>query len=104
MKETRIDVTKQSAEELALANEQAQLIFKFNHTMPDTPEYDGLMHKIFPAMGEPAGMWSIVLISIGRSCDEEMLMQVKSEVRIKIQYFCSLQKYAIFAIYCKINP
>lgn len=50
--EVRIDVTKQSAEELALANEQAQLIFKFNHTMPGTAEYDELMHRIFPTMGE----------------------------------------------------
>lgn len=50
--EVRIDVTKQSAEELALANEHAQLIFKFNHTMPGTAEYDELMHRIFPTMGE----------------------------------------------------
>lgn len=51
-KEVRIDVTKQTAEELALANEQAQLIFKFNHTMPGTAGYDELMHRIFPTMGE----------------------------------------------------
>lgn len=49
--EVRIDVTKQTAEELALANRQAQLIFKFNHTMPGTPEYDELMHRIFPSIG-----------------------------------------------------
>lgn len=49
--ETRIDVTRQTAEELALANEHAQLIFKFNHTMPGTEEYLSLMHRIFPAMG-----------------------------------------------------
>lgn len=49
--ETRIDVTRQTAEELALANEHAQLIFKFNHTMPGTKEYLSLMHRIFPAMG-----------------------------------------------------
>ena len=49
--EVRIDVTKQTAEELALAGRQAQLIFKFNHTMPGTPEYDELMHRIFPSMG-----------------------------------------------------
>lgn len=48
----RIDVTKQSTEELALANEQAQLIFTFNHTMPSTAEYVELMHRIFPEMGE----------------------------------------------------
>lgn len=52
MEEVRIDVTKQTPEELALAQEQAQLIFKFNHTMPGTPEYEELMHRIFPSMGE----------------------------------------------------
>ena len=52
MEEIRIDVTKQTAEEVALANHHAQLIFKFNHTMPGTPEYAELMHSIFPEMGE----------------------------------------------------
>lgn len=51
-KEIRIDVTNQTEEELALANEHAQLIFKFNHTMPGTAEYAELMHRIFPTMGE----------------------------------------------------
>lgn len=52
MKEIRIDVTKQTADELALAKEHSQLIFKFNHTMPGTREYDELMHRIFTTMGE----------------------------------------------------
>lgn len=52
MEELRIDVTLQTAEELALANEQEQLVFRFNHTMPGTEEYQQLMHDIFPAMGE----------------------------------------------------
>ena len=52
MEELRIDVTLQTAEELALANEQAQLVFRFNHTIPGTDEYQQLMHAIFPAMGE----------------------------------------------------
>lgn len=52
MEEIRIDVSKQSAEELALAKEHAQHIFKFNLTMPGTAEYDELMHRIFPKMGE----------------------------------------------------
>lgn len=52
MKEIRIDVTKQTAEELALADTHARLLFEFNHTMPATPEYDALMHRIFPSMGE----------------------------------------------------
>ena len=52
MEEIRIDVNKQTQEELALANEHAQLIFKLNHTMPGTSEYEELMHRIFPTMGE----------------------------------------------------
>lgn len=51
-KEIRIDVTKQTEEELALANEQTQLIFRFNNTMPGTAEYQELMLRIFPTMGE----------------------------------------------------
>lgn len=52
MKEIRIDVTKQTPEELALAREHAQLIFKFNRTMPGTDEYVAAMHRVFPDMGE----------------------------------------------------
>lgn len=52
MEEVRIDVSAQSEEELELAKRHAQLIFRFNHTMPMTEEYDALMHEIFPEMGE----------------------------------------------------
>lgn len=50
--EIRIDVTKQMPEELELAKKQAQLIFRFNHTMPGTTEYEDLMRELFPSMGE----------------------------------------------------
>lgn len=52
MGEIRIDVRKQTAEELELAKSQAQLLFRFNHTMPMTDEYDRLMKELFPRMGE----------------------------------------------------
>lgn len=52
MEEIRIDCAHQSAEELARAKEQAQLAFRFNHTMPMTEEYARLMHQLFPTMGE----------------------------------------------------
>lgn len=52
MKETRIDCAHQSKEVLALAREQAQLVFRLNHTMPMTEEYDTLLHQLFPTMGE----------------------------------------------------
>lgn len=50
--EIRIDVRRQSAEELALAREQARTLFTFNHTMPETEDYDTLMRRLFPTMGE----------------------------------------------------
>lgn len=50
--EIRIDVRRQSAEELALAREQARTLFTFNHTMPQTEDYDKLMRSLFPTMGE----------------------------------------------------
>lgn len=46
--EIRIDVSRQTEEELALAKEHAQLVFRLNHTMPMTEEYDTLLHRIFP--------------------------------------------------------
>ena len=73
MEEIRIDVTKQTPEELALANEHAQLIFRFNHTMPGTTEYDELMHRIFPSMGEGSRVMSPLtavrphMVKIGRN-------------------------------------
>lgn len=52
MEEIRIDCANQTPEELALAKKQAQLIFRLNHTIPMTEEYDNLVHEIFPSMGE----------------------------------------------------
>lgn len=51
-KEVRIDVTRQTPEELALAARQARLLFAFNHAEPGSAESDLLMHRIFPSMGE----------------------------------------------------
>lgn len=52
MEEIRIDVTKQTTEEIQLAIQQAQDVFIFNNTMPYTPEYEERMKKIFPDMGK----------------------------------------------------
>lgn len=51
MEELRIDCTHQSEADLKLAKEQAQLLFRLNHTMPMTEEYDDLLHRLFPDMG-----------------------------------------------------
>lgn len=52
MKEIRIDLTKQTPEELTLAKHQAQQLFRLNHTMPMTNEYDELLHDLFPHLGD----------------------------------------------------
>lgn len=52
MEEIRIDCSKQDAQDLERAKEQAQLIFRFNHSLPMTEEQDEWMHRIFPTMGE----------------------------------------------------
>lgn len=51
MEVLRIDVTRQTPDELELQKKHTQLIFQFNHTMPMTDEYDRLMREIFPSMG-----------------------------------------------------
>lgn len=48
----RIDVSAQTREELELAREHARLIFQLNHTDPTTGEYENILRKIFPDMGE----------------------------------------------------
>lgn len=52
MEEIRIDVTKQTPEEIALAIETDQNIFRLNNTMPHTKEYDDLVKKVFPNIDE----------------------------------------------------
>lgn len=52
MEEIRIDCANQSPEDLALAKRHAQLVFRLNHTMPMTEEYDNLVREIFPSIGE----------------------------------------------------
>lgn len=52
MEGVRIDCKHQTEEELAVAKELRQNIFRLNHTMPDTEEYNELLHRVFPNIGE----------------------------------------------------
>lgn len=52
MTEVRIDLTKQSQEEIAKFKEELKLMFELNHTLPLTPEYESLVKKLFPTIGE----------------------------------------------------
>ena len=65
--EIRIDVSRQTAEELALGKEHAQLVFRLIHTMPMTEEYDTLLHRIFPDMGA-GSVVNTPLTAVGPHC------------------------------------
>lgn len=52
MEELKIDCAHQSEADLKKAKEQAQILFRLNHTMPMTEEYDNLLYCLFPNMGE----------------------------------------------------
>lgn len=52
MEEIRIDCANFSEEEIREAVELDQKIFKLNHTMPHTKEYDTLVKEVFPNIGE----------------------------------------------------
>lgn len=74
MEEKRIDCSKQTPEELALAKEQAQTLFKLNHTMPYTEEYDALVKELFPTIGEGSRVNTPLMgvrfheVKIGKNC------------------------------------
>lgn len=52
MKELRIDMAKLTKEEIEIAQNEAQTLFKFNNTMPFTDEHTEYFNKLFPNKGE----------------------------------------------------
>ena len=75
MEELRVDMNEYTPEAIEKNNREKQLLFKFNHTMPCTPEYDEVMKEVF---GDRIGEGSYVAapiygaaidkIVIGRNC------------------------------------
>ena len=57
MKEERVDLRIPHPEDFETARQQAQLIFKLNHTMPMTEEYARLLKELF---GERLGEGSTI--------------------------------------------
>ena len=52
MEELRIDVSKLTKEEQARWKKEVQNVWKLNHTMPYTDEYNELLAKLIPNRGE----------------------------------------------------
>lgn len=52
MEEIRIDCAHPSEKDATLARQQMQTLFKLNHTMPATEEFDALLKELFPELGD----------------------------------------------------
>lgn len=75
MEEKRIDCSKQTPEELALAAHHAKLVHRFNQAEPYTEEWQDLMQEIFKEkIGEGSRVMSPLTairpheVSIGKGC------------------------------------
>ena len=74
MEEIRIDVTKQTTEQMELAARQAQLVHQFNHSLPLSEEWWSLQREIFKGrLGDGSRVMSPLTVvrphkvSIGRN-------------------------------------
>lgn len=54
----RVDMREMTPEEFLKANEMAEIVFKINHTMPNTEEYSNLLNELF---GDNLGENSVVM-------------------------------------------
>lgn len=69
MEEFRVDMREMSPEELESGIKQSQLVFKLNHTMPMTDEYNELLKELF---GDNIGENSTVAAPIAGAAFEHM--------------------------------
>lgn len=67
MEEIRIDLRKQTPEQIQQGVKDAQLCFKLNHTMPYTEEYDELVRKIFGEFGEGSRLMTPTTVVRGQN-------------------------------------
>ena len=43
----RVDMREMTPEEMVKAGEMAEIVFKLNHTLPNSEEYDSLLKELF---------------------------------------------------------
>ena len=67
MEETRIDMRKQTQEEMAEGVRNAQLCFKLNHTMPYSDEYNAMVKELFGEFGEGSRLMTPTTVVRGRN-------------------------------------
>ena len=64
----RVDMREMTAEELIKAGEMAEIVFKLNHTLPNSDEYNQLIKELF---GDNIGENSTVMAPI-----QELLLTI----------------------------
>ena len=61
MEEIRIDCANHSEEDVLRAKNLWQLVFRLNHTMPMTDEYDRIVKEVFPlTMLSQIPLWPVI--------------------------------------------
>ena len=71
MEELRVDMRERTADEQKMYDSQAQLMFKLNHTMPRTDEYNEVLKELF---GENLGEGSYVAAPINGAAMEKLVI------------------------------
>ena len=67
MEELRVDVSKLNEEEAKIWKEEVQNVWKLNHTMPYSDEYNELLDKVIPNRGENVDVRSpITGVNLGK--------------------------------------
>ena len=67
MEELRVDVSKLNEEEAKIWKEEVQNVWKLNHTMPYSDEYNELLDKLIPNRGENVDVRSpITGVNLGK--------------------------------------
>ncbi len=78
MEETRIDLRIQNFDRKSESIRSNQLCFKINHTMPNTPECEELIKKLFPDIGEGSKIMPPIQVNLAN--------QIHIGKRVSIMY------------------
>lgn len=65
MQEERIDIRRRTSEEIAEIDRQEKVLFRLNHTMPGSEDYDNLVRQLFSHVGDGSRVLSPMTVVHG---------------------------------------
>lgn len=65
MQEERIDIRRRTSEELAEIDRQEKVLFRLNHMMPGSEDYDSLVRQLFSNVGDGSRVLSPMTVVHG---------------------------------------